>query len=97
MNHYMRLRTTTRELIEIGTRIQQSGTPDFGNPMKPIIGAITKMQECDSGIFLFVKTDDGNIEKAHVRFDVTYGIRMNECGIVTTILQPAPRQLEINA
>jgi hypothetical protein len=89
---YYRLKTTTREVIEIGSYIKQEGTPHFGSPMIPIQGVVMKMADCDSGIFIFVKTDSGNIEKIHALYDIPYGLRMHQCGRTITILKSPQKQ-----
>lgn len=94
---YDRLKTTTGDQLELGTRIRQSGTPMFGQPMAAIEGTITKMEDCDSGIFLHVRRDDGSTGKAHVRYVIPHGVQMRDHGITVEILQQVPRQLEIRA
>lgn len=94
---YYRLKTTTGEHLEIGTRIRQEGAPLFGPQMQTIEGVITKMEECDSGIFVHVKCDNGTLNKAHVRYDIPYGVVMHNHGILTTILRQVPSQIEISA
>ena len=94
---FIRLATTTGEYLEIGTRLRQDGTPLFGLPMRPMEGVITKMAECDSGIFLHIKNDAGAIEMAHVQSFLPGGVAMNNQGIRITILNRAPFQMEIEA
>jgi hypothetical protein len=93
---FTRLRLVTGDYLEIGTRLRQDGTADFAPaPMAPIEGVIQKMVECDSGIFLYIKTDTGEVKLMHVRSFLPNGIPMNDHGICLTILQRAPQQLEI--
>jgi hypothetical protein len=97
MKRYEILKTTTHQAIEIGSRIKQEGAPPFGLPIEPIQGVVTKMEDCDSGLFIFIKKDNGEAAKVHVQFDIPYGVRMHNSGITTTILKSAPKQFSLVA
>jgi hypothetical protein len=98
---FQSLRTNTHEVMAIGTRI--SHLYEFEGPTLPcpwkfnpgFDGVVTKMETCDSGIWLHVKCDDGVMRKAHTIYVIPSGLQMSNNGSRTKIIKPAMRQLEI--
>jgi hypothetical protein len=91
--HFHRLHTTIGQDIEIGTRISHIRHHWKAMSDCPVIGTITKMEECDSGIFLYVLTDLGETRGCHVQSFIPNGVQMNAMDCDTEILKPAPRQM----
>jgi hypothetical protein len=101
------LPTTCHQALEVGTVIRYvPGAWGDDGPHQPEhrhyhwIGTITRMEECESGIWLHCRTTQGYDKTAHVRASLCglkFAIQLRELDCQTEILTRAPQQMEIRA
>jgi hypothetical protein len=101
------LPTTCGKILEPGTIIRHvPGAWVNDGPHQPEhrhyhwVGTITRMEQCESGIWLHCRTTQGHDKTAHVRAclcGLKFAIVLRELGSETKILTRAPQQMEIRA